>query len=112
MASFSSTATSLLLLEAVNATLEDPSFRTRSEVAAHARKATETLKDWCEDKDNEEPYTEFYNSYWGNWKEFCQQMLHLKAMRHRVQLRSGPTWSTEAESRKVLKPVWLKVMAS
>ena len=45
--------------DAVDATLEDESFTTGSEVAARALGAAETLKCWCEDKSNEIPYTEF-----------------------------------------------------
>ena len=72
MASF--TSTSSLLLEAINATLEDPSFRTGSEVAAHARQVAQTLEDWCDDKTNEIPFTEFSQQLW-NWKDLCQQMV-------------------------------------
>ena len=35
-------------LMAINATLEDPSFRTWSEVAADALKSAQTLKNWYE----------------------------------------------------------------
>ena len=47
MACSSDPSSSSLILEAVNATLNDPSFTTGSEVAADALEAAKTLKDWC-----------------------------------------------------------------
>ena len=47
------------LLVAMNATLEDTSFKPGSEVAAHAREAAETLSVWCENETNEGLYTQF-----------------------------------------------------
>ena len=41
-------SSSSLVLTAINATLEDPSFRTGSEVAADALKSAQTLKNWYE----------------------------------------------------------------
>ena len=55
----SPSGTSSFLLVAVNATLEHSSFKTGSEVAAHAHEAAETLRVWCENETNEVPYTEF-----------------------------------------------------
>ena len=57
MASLS--GTSLFLLIPVNATLEDSSFNTRSEVAADAHEAVGTLRVWCENETNKVPYTKF-----------------------------------------------------
>ena len=50
---------SSFLLAAVNARLEDSSFKTGSEVAACAHEAAEALRDWCEDKANDVPYAHF-----------------------------------------------------
>ena len=41
-----------LVLTAINATLEDPSFRTGPEVAADALKSAHTLKNWYESETN------------------------------------------------------------
>ena len=41
-------SSSSLVLTAINATLEDPSFRTGSKVAADALKSAQTLKNWYE----------------------------------------------------------------
>ena len=38
--------------DAINATLEYPSFRTRSEVAADALKSAQTLKNWYKSETN------------------------------------------------------------
>ena len=43
---------SSLLLKAITATLEDPSFVTGSNVASDALRAAKTLKDGCESEDN------------------------------------------------------------
>ena len=43
---------SSLVLTAINAALEDPSFRTGSEVVADAQKSAQTLKNWYESKMN------------------------------------------------------------
>ena len=48
----SSSSSSSLVLAAINATLEDPSFATGYEVAADALKAAKTLKDWCGNEGN------------------------------------------------------------
>ena len=48
----SSSSSSSLVLAAINATLEDPSFATGYEVAADALKAAKTLKDWCRNEGN------------------------------------------------------------
>ena len=55
----SPSGTSSFVLIAVNAMLEDSLFKMRSEVAAHSHKAAESLRVWCENKTNEEPYTKF-----------------------------------------------------
>ena len=47
----SSSSSSSLVLAAINATLEDPSFATGYEVA-DALKAAKTLKDWCGNEGN------------------------------------------------------------
>ena len=52
MAGVSSSSSSSLVLAAINATLEDPSFAIGSEVAADALKAAKTLKDWCGSEGN------------------------------------------------------------
>ena len=59
LVTMASLSTPSLLLDTVNATLEDSSFKTGSEVATRAFEAAETLKGWCRDKSNEVPYTEF-----------------------------------------------------
>jgi hypothetical protein len=59
LVTMASLPTPSLLLDAINATLEDSSFKTGSEVATRAFEAAETLKGWCRDKSNEVPYTEF-----------------------------------------------------
>ena len=41
-------SSSSLVLTAINAMLEDPSFRTWSKVAADALKSAQTLKNWYE----------------------------------------------------------------
>ena len=53
----SPSGTSSFLLVAVNgyATLEDSSFKTGSEIAAHAHEAAETLRVWCKNETNEVP---------------------------------------------------------
>ena len=51
--------TSSFLPVAVNATLEDSSFKMGSELAAHSHEAAETLRFWCENEMNQVPYTEF-----------------------------------------------------
>ena len=43
---------SSLVLMAINASLEDPSFRTGSEVAVDALKSAQTLKTWYESETN------------------------------------------------------------
>ena len=48
-----------LILAAVNATLNDPSFTTGSEVAADALKAAKILKDWCVCEGNRTALTAF-----------------------------------------------------
>ena len=55
----SPSCTASFLLVAVNATLEDSSFKTRSEVATHAHEAVETLRVACENEMNAVPNTEF-----------------------------------------------------
>ena len=45
-------SSSSLVLTAINATLEDPSFRTGSEVAADALKSAQTKKTWYESETN------------------------------------------------------------
>ena len=40
------------VMDAINATLGDPSFITGSDVSADALKATQTLKNWCEGETN------------------------------------------------------------
>ena len=55
----SPSGTSSFLLVAVNATLENSSFKTGSEVAAHAYEVAETLRVRCENETNEARYTEF-----------------------------------------------------
>ena len=45
-------SSSSLVLTAINATLEDPSFRTGSEVAADALKSAQALKSWYESETN------------------------------------------------------------
>ena len=59
MACSSDPSSSSLILEAVNATLNDPSFTTGSEVAADALKAAKTLKDWCVCEGNRTALTAF-----------------------------------------------------
>ena len=45
-------SSSSMVLMAINATLEDPSFRTGSEVAADALKSAQALKKWYESETN------------------------------------------------------------
>ena len=45
-------SSSSLVLTAINVTLEDPSFRTGSEVAVDALKSAQTLKTWYESETN------------------------------------------------------------
>ena len=49
----------MFLLVAVNATLEDSSFKTGSEVAVYSHEAAETWRVWCESETNKVPFTEF-----------------------------------------------------
>ena len=69
--------TSSFYLVAVNATLEKSSFKTSSEVAAHAYGAAETLRVRCENETNEIPTQSSHACFRRNWKEFFLQMLHL-----------------------------------
>ena len=59
MACFSDPSSSSLVLAAVNAMLNDPSFTTGSEVAADALKAAKILKDWCVCEGNRTALTAF-----------------------------------------------------
>ena len=55
----SPSGTSSFLLVAIKATLDKLSFKTGSEVAAHAYEAVDTLRVRCANETNEVPYTEF-----------------------------------------------------
>lgn len=47
------------LFKALNELLLVPSFKTGSEVANQACYSAETMKDWCEDKENEQLVSNF-----------------------------------------------------
>ena len=54
-------SSSSLVLSAIDATLEDPSFRTGSEVASDALKSAQTLKYWCNSERNRDFLVAFFS---------------------------------------------------
>ena len=75
----SPSGTSSFVLVAVNATMENSSLKTGSEVAALAYEAAETLWVLCENETNEVyPTKSSHSCFRWNWKEPCLQVLHLR----------------------------------